>query len=124
MGTAFKLPNAEQLFVNDESKQTIGDANLKAETSKNIEAGFDYLTQWENGGARQFGATAYAREINDLITTVKVGKYDKWVNGDGEIRTKGVVLSTKLNFDESGMSRGYHPQLAGYQKWRDTQRHP
>ncbi|WP_239504906.1 hypothetical protein, partial [Serratia marcescens] len=23
------------------------------------------------------------------------------VNGDGEIRTKGVVLATKLNFDES-----------------------
>ncbi len=101
VGTAFKLPNAEQLYVKDESKQTIGDANLKAETSKNIEAGFDYLTKWENGGAWQFGATAYAREINDLITTVKVGKYDKWVNGDGEIRTKGVVLATKLNFDES-----------------------
>lgn len=100
VGTAFKLPNAEQLFVSDADKQVVGDPDLKAEKSKNIEAGFDYLTQWENGGAWQFGATGYAREINDLITTVKVGKVDRWVNGDGEIRTKGVVLATKLNFSE------------------------
>ena len=103
VGTAFKLPNAEQLYVKDTLKQVIGDPDLKAETSKNAELGFDYITTWEDGGAWQFGATAYARKINNLIDTVSFGKNDeftKWVNTDGEISTKGILLDTKLNFNE------------------------
>lgn len=94
VGSAFKLPNAEQLFVNEPGSE-MGNPNLKPEKSKNAEVGFDYINEWDNGGSWQLGTTGYARKIEDLIT--KNSDY-YFVNGEGEIKMRGVTASTKINF--------------------------
>lgn len=90
VGTAFNLPNAEQLFVNEPGSE-MGNRNLKPEKSRNAEVGFDYRPAWNNQ-ALTLSATAYARNISNLITL----SGDQWINGEGEIDVRGFEANGEL----------------------------
>lgn len=93
-GTAYKLPNAEQLFVNEPGEE-IGNRNLKPEKSRNAELGIDYKGLL---GERDFSAsvTLFKRKITDLITLDDV----QWVNGQGQIQMRGFEADAKLALND------------------------
>lgn len=93
-GTAYKLPNAEQLFVNEPGDE-IGNRNLKPEKSRNAELGIDYKGLLAE---RDFSAsvTLFKRKITDLITLDDV----QWVNGQGQIQMRGFEADAKLALDD------------------------
>lgn len=91
-GTAFKLPTAEQLFVN-EAGDEMGNRDLKPERSRNAELGLDYTGElfdqpWSGS------VTLFRREITDLISLAG----DQWVNGNGEIEVRGVEANGQWQF--------------------------
>lgn len=91
-GTAFKLPTAEQLFVNEPGDE-VGNRDLKPERSRNAELGLDYTGElfeqpWSGS------VTLFRREITDLITLAG----DQWVNGKGEIEVRGVEANGQWQF--------------------------
>lgn len=93
-GTAYKLPNAEQLFVNEPGDE-LGNRNLKPEKSRNAELGIDYK------GAlfeRDFRAsvTLFKRKIDDLITLDDI----QWVNGQGQIEMRGFEADANLALND------------------------
>ena len=92
-GTAYKLPNAEQLFVNEEDEK--GNRNLKPEKSRNAELGIDYKGLLVG---RDFSAsvTLFKRKISDLITQDGV----QWVNGQGQIQMRGFEVDAKLALND------------------------
>lgn len=92
-GTAYKLPNAEQLFVNEDDEK--GNRNLKPEKSRNAELGVDYKGSLL---ARDFSAsvTLFKRKITDLITLDDI----QWVNGQGQIQMRGFEADAKLQLND------------------------
>ena len=92
-GTAYKLPNAEQLFVNEADEQ--GNRHLKPEKSRNAELGVDYTAQLAE---RDFSAsvTVFKRKITDLITLDDV----QWVNGQGQIQMRGFEADARLALND------------------------
>lgn len=92
-GTAYKLPNAEQLFVNEADEQ--GNRHLKPEKSRNAELGLDYTGQLAE---RDFSAsvTLFRRKITDLITLDDV----QWVNGQGQIQMRGFEADARLALND------------------------
>ncbi|WP_213154286.1 TonB-dependent receptor plug domain-containing protein [Pseudomonas carnis] len=92
-GTAYKLPNAEQLFVNEADEQ--GNRHLKPEKSRNAELGLDYSGQLAE---RDFSAsvTVFKRKISDLITLDDV----QWVNGEGQIQMRGFEADARLALND------------------------
>ena len=92
-GTAYKLPNAEQLFVNEADEQ--GNRHLKPEKSRNSELGLDYTGQLAE---RDFSAsvTLFRRKITDLITLDDV----QWVNGQGQIQMRGFEADARLTLND------------------------
>ncbi|WP_330211022.1 TonB-dependent receptor plug domain-containing protein [Pseudomonas sp. AM4(2022)] len=92
-GTAYKLPNAEQLFVNEADEQ--GNRHLKPEKSRNAELGLDYTGQLAE---RNFSAsvTLFKRKITDLITLDDV----QWVNGQGQIQMRGFEADARLALND------------------------
>ncbi|EIK63446.1 TonB-dependent receptor plug domain-containing protein [Pseudomonas lactis] len=92
-GTAYKLPNAEQLFVNEADEQ--GNRHLKPEKSRNAELGVDYTGQLAE---RDFSAsvTLFKRKITDLITLDDV----QWVNGQGQIQMRGFEADARLALND------------------------
>ena len=92
-GTAYKLPNAEQLFVNEDDEK--GNRNLKPEKSRNAELGIDYKGSLLT---RDFSAsvTLFKRKITDLITLDDI----QWVNGQGQIQMRGFEADAKLQLNE------------------------
>ena len=92
-GTAYKLPNAEQLFVNEEDEK--GNRNLKPEKSRNAELGIDYKGLLVG---RDFSAsvTLFKRKISELITQDGV----QWVNGQGQIQMRGFEVDAKLALND------------------------
>ena len=92
-GTAYKLPNAEQLFVNEADEQ--GNRHLKPEKSRNAELGLDYTGQLAE---RDFSAsvTVFKRKITDLITLDDV----QWVNGQGQIQMRGFEADARLTLND------------------------
>lgn len=93
-GTAYKLPNAEQLFVNEPGDE-IGNRNLKPEKSRNAELGLDYKGLLAD---REFSAsvTLFKRKITDLITLDDI----QWVNGQGQIQVRGFEADAKLALND------------------------
>ncbi|GBL55772.1 tonB-dependent outermembrane receptor [Pseudomonas citronellolis] len=94
LGTAFKLPNAEQLFVNEPGSE-IGNRDLKPERSRNAELGLDYSGALF-GQPWSGSVTLFRREIKDLITLAG----DQWVNGDGEIEVRGIEANGQWRLGE------------------------
>lgn len=90
IGTAFKLPTAEQLYAIE--SDDIGNPNLKPEQSRNIEAGFDYQPNILNGGLK-LSASYYNRNIYDMKTTDSTGF---WINVPGEVEVQGFELNGSL----------------------------
>ncbi|WP_095110731.1 TonB-dependent siderophore receptor [Pseudomonas sp. Irchel 3E20] len=92
-GSAYKLPNAEQLFAREDDE--IGNRNLKPEKSRNAELGLDYKGELLN---RDFSAsvTGFRRKITDLIALDDI----HWTNSQGEVRVRGVELDGKWQLDE------------------------
>jgi len=93
-GTAYKLPNAEQLFVNEPGDE-MGNRNLKPEKSRNAELGVDYKG---NLLGRDFSAslTVFKRKITDLITL----DGEQWVNGQGQIQIRGFEADARLALND------------------------
>lgn len=93
-GTAYKLPNAEQLFVNEPGDE-IGNRNLKPEKSRNAELGLDYKGLLAD---REFSTsvTLFKRKITDLITLDDI----QWVNGQGQIQVRGFEADAKLALND------------------------
>lgn len=93
-GSAYKLPNAEQLFVNEPGDE-IGNRNLKPEKSRNAELGVDYKGFLLD---REFSAsvTLFKRKIDDLITLDGI----QWVNGEGQVRMRGFEADAKLALND------------------------
>ncbi|MBC3256655.1 TonB-dependent receptor [Pseudomonas paralactis] len=92
-GTAYKLPNAEQLFVNETDEK--GNRHLKPEKSRNAELGVDYRGSL---AGRDFNAsvTLFKREITDLITL-----NDRlWVNGQGQVKMRGFEADARLALNQ------------------------
>lgn len=86
-GTAFKLPNAEQLYVNEPGSE-IGNPSLKPERSRNAELGLDFDGDLLQRPATA-GVTLFRRSISDLIAL----DGERWVNGGGRINVRGVDLN-------------------------------
>ena len=110
-GTAYKLPNAEQLFVNEDDEK--GNRNLKPEKSRNAELGIDYKGLL---AGRDFNAsvTLFKRKITDLITLDGV----QWVNGQGQIQMRGFEADAKLALNnqwsvQADMTRNLTESRAG-----------
>ncbi|KTC22720.1 TonB-dependent receptor [Pseudomonas putida] len=93
-GTAYKLPNAEQLYVNEPGDE-MGNPNLKPEKSRNAELGLDY-TGLIQGQPYSLSGTLFTRRIEDLITIVDA----QWVNGDGEIQVRGVEVNGQFQLSD------------------------
>ncbi|MFT0869273.1 TonB-dependent receptor plug domain-containing protein [Pseudomonas sp. CAM1A] len=93
-GSAYKLPNAEQLFVNEPGDE-IGNRDLKPEKSRNAELGLDY-----HGLplGREFNAsvTVFRRKITDLITL----DGSQWVNGQGQVQMRGFEADARIQLDD------------------------
>ena len=120
-GSAYKLPNAEQLFVNEPGDE-IGNRNLKPEKSRNAELGVDYKGFLLD---REFSAsvTLFKRKIDDLITLDGI----QWVNGerhDPHARFRGrretgaqrawslqADMTRNLTESRSGVTHQRHPEL-------------
>ncbi|QJI38605.1 TonB-dependent receptor plug domain-containing protein [Pseudomonas sp. ADAK13] len=110
-GTAYKLPNAEQLFVNEDDEK--GNRNLKPEKSRNAELGVDYKGSLF---ARDFSAsvTLFKRKITDLITQDDI----QWVNGQGQIQMRGFEADATLQLNaqwsvQADMTRNLTESRAG-----------
>lgn len=93
-GTAYKLPSAEQLYVN-EPGDSMGNPNLKPEKSRNAELGLDYSNLLD-GQPWSVSGTLFHRRIQDLIAIVDT----QWVNGDGEIRVRGFELDGRIQLSD------------------------
>lgn len=87
LGTAFKLPSAEQLYVNEPDSQ--GNPNLKPERSRNAELGLDFASETFNAST-----TLFHRKITDLITRDGV----QYINGEGEIDVRGMEANAQWRF--------------------------
>ena len=90
-GSAFKLPNAEQLFANEEDGK--GNRQLKPEKSVNAELGLDYKGSLLAGDFNASG-TLFQRKIDDLIALDGID----WVNGDGRIKVRGIEVDGRWQF--------------------------
>lgn len=64
-GTGFKAPTLTELYVNNPAYYTIANPNLKPETSKGFDVGFEQPL-WQNRAS--FGATYFNNEISNLIS--------------------------------------------------------
>lgn len=93
-GTAYKLPSAEQLYVN-EPGDSMGNPNLKPEKSRNAELGLDYSNLLD-GQPWSLSGTLFHRRIEDLIAIVDT----QWVNGDGEITVRGLELNGQVQLSD------------------------
>ncbi|WP_318494116.1 TonB-dependent vitamin B12 receptor [Photobacterium leiognathi] len=102
-GTAFKAPNLYQLYVKSRSSwgETIGNPNLKPETSKNIDISLH--ADYDIGS---LAVTVYQMRIDDLINYT--GGMPSYENVSGESKIKGIeveadfdtgIISHQLNFD-------------------------
>lgn len=90
-GSAFKLPNAEQLFANEDDER--GNRHLKPEKSLNAELGLDYQGHLLAGDFNASG-TLFQRKIDDLIALDGID----WVNGQGRIKVRGIEIDGRWQF--------------------------
>ncbi|MBC2607847.1 TonB-dependent receptor plug domain-containing protein [Pelagicoccus albus] len=104
LGNGFRAPNVTELLIEtyaNGGKTTIQpNAELKPETSTNIEAGLSYIaSDWT------FEATAFRNEVSDMIEQVTLSKQGKlttaqWQNLS-EVEIEGVELIASYKLDET-----------------------
>jgi vitamin B12 transporter len=99
VGTAFRLPTAEELFANDPEDER-GDPNLKPERSTNVNLSIGGSlgiegVHWE--------AIGFYRDIKDLIQAATFDpetNQDVFGNVPGTVRTRGFELVLDAAFDD------------------------
>lgn len=109
IGTSFRLPDAEQLFLNelydDDSDGvpddffSVGNPNLTPEESRNIN-----ISIGGNVGAFNYELTGFKRKITDYIesyTTVFIAgvEGESFLNTDDEVEIDGYELITSIQFN-------------------------
>ena len=100
VGTAFRLPTAEELFAMDpiDDPNWIGNPNLKPERSTNINAAVggsigENVVSWEIIG--------FWRDVENLIDTVfdDIEETDTFANLPGTVEVRGVEFAANANFN-------------------------
>lgn len=100
IGTAFRLPSAEELFARDPfvNPNYLGNPNLEPETSTNFNAavggsfGTDNMFTWEIAG--------FSRDIDNLISTIfdDITEVETFFNVPGTVETRGMEFIAGFNF--------------------------
>jgi vitamin B12 transporter len=111
LGTSFRLPDAEQLFLNelydDDSDGvpdgffSVGNPNLKAEESENVNVSIG-----GNYDRFSYELIYYTREITNYIDNyvpifIAGVEGESFLNSDDEVNVDGIELITTLNFNSS-----------------------
>jgi vitamin B12 transporter len=103
IGTAFKLPTAEELYAVDPFER--GDPNLKAERSKNLNLSIGGGMP-AGSGAINWELVGFARDVTNLIDYVydPVQDLDQISNVPGKVKVRGgqAVLSAQAGNGVSG----------------------
>ncbi|MEJ0098330.1 MAG: TonB-dependent receptor [Pseudomonadota bacterium] len=103
-GTAFQLPDAEELYAKDPDEDARGNANLKPEESFNVNVAI--------GGRLQAGerpltwkVSGWKRRIKNLIDVDEdnppAGYYGIYVNTDGKVKVSGTELLLRGSFTDA-----------------------
>lgn len=111
LGTSFRLPDAEQLFLNElyddddngvpDGFFSVGNPNLKPEESENINVSIG-----GNYDRFSYELIYYTRDITnyiaDYVTTFIAGvEGESFVNSDDEVNVDGIELITSFNINPS-----------------------
>lgn len=98
VGTAFKAPSLDQLYVNFPSFNFFANRNLRPERSTGFEVGID---QKLFDGKLTFGATVFHNMVSDLIQTSSCGTSCSTLTNVARARVDGVELSLDLRPSET-----------------------
>ena len=90
VGTAFKAPSLDQLYVDFASFGFFANRNLRPERSTGFEVGFD---QKLFDGKLVFGATVFHNEVSDLIQITSCGTFCSTLSNVAQARVDGVELT-------------------------------
>lgn len=108
IGSSFRLPDAEQLFLNeiyDEDNDgvpddffSVGNANLKPEKSRNIN-----ISIGGNVGSLNYELTGFKRKITDYIDSyvsvfIAGVEGESFINTNDEVDIDGIELSASMQF--------------------------
>jgi vitamin B12 transporter len=100
VGTNFRLPTAEELFADDPLDER-GNPNLKPERSKSVNVSLGGV---RGDGAFHWDATAFARDIEDLIDYDgydDVTQQDLFDNVAGTVKVRGAEVTVGGSFSDS-----------------------
>lgn len=90
VGTAFKAPSLDQLYVDFAAFGFFANRNLRPERSTGFEVGID---QKLFDGKLAFGATVFHNEVSDLIQLTSCGLFCSTLTNVAQARITGVELS-------------------------------
>jgi len=91
-GTAYKAPNLQEQYA--DNPFIAGNPDLKPETSKSIEAGFDLRAMQDRAA---FAATVFRQDYEDLIRAVALEGTDRQINRNlGSSRASGVEWELRV----------------------------
>ncbi|MBV9835165.1 MAG: TonB-dependent receptor [Alphaproteobacteria bacterium] len=90
VGTAFKAPSLDQLYVDFPAFGFFANRNLRPERSTGFEVGFD---QKLFGDKLAFGATVFHNDVSDLIGTTSCGVFCSTLTNVAQARVDGVELT-------------------------------
>lgn len=98
VGTAFKAPSLDQLYVSFPSFGFFANRNLRPERSTGFEVGID---QKLFDGKLAFGATVFHNQVSDLIQTTSCGTSCSTLTNVAQARVDGVELSLDVRPSET-----------------------
>lgn len=98
VGTAFKAPSLDQLYVNFPSFGFFANRNLRPERSTGFEVGID---QKLFDGKLAFGATVFHNQVSDLIQISSCGTSCSTLTNVARARVDGVELSLDVRPSET-----------------------
>lgn len=98
VGTAFKAPSLDQLYVDFAAFGFFANRNLRPERSTGFEVGID---QKLFDGKLAFGATVFHNEVSDLIQFTSCGVFCSTLTNVAQARITGVELSLDLRPSEN-----------------------
>lgn len=98
VGTAFKAPSLDQLYVDFAAFGFFANRNLRPERSTGFEVGID---QKLFGGKLAIGATVFHNEVSDLIQLTSCGAFCSTLSNVAQARITGVELSLDVRPSET-----------------------
>jgi len=93
VGTGFKAPSLDQLYVDFATFGFFANRNLRPERSTGFEVGID---QKLFGGKLALGATVFHNDVSDLIQTTSCGLFCSTLTNVSQARVTGVELSVDI----------------------------